>query len=234
MTLRNVLYVSYAVPAGELLSLVPSPLSLATVGDNTAFLSVVVLRSTAVRLAAMPVFRFNYYQLNIRTYVIDPDSGNHAVYFLKSGVTSGFISVVTRVAGIPWQHISLDIETSPRNKTKSQHYRADGDWQGRFLIEARHTPDIPDLEYFNNPKDAVDFLVRPLIGFIGDSHRLGRFTIEHPHVVPASWQLDNLNLPLFSSLGIIKETDLPQSVFFLPEADFDIYMPPSIVRTKGG
>lgn len=113
MTLNNVLYISYAALAKKLRKLVPEPLELATKGNGMAFVSVVILRSTRVRLRLLPFLRFSYNQLNIRTYVIDPLSGQNTVYFLHSGVTSAFISRVTRISGIPWQFIDLNINVNP-------------------------------------------------------------------------------------------------------------------------
>ena len=69
MTLCDVLYVSYALPAGRMRNLIPDNLSLATAGDDMSFISIVALHSTQVRLNLLSFLRFEYYQLNIRTYV---------------------------------------------------------------------------------------------------------------------------------------------------------------------
>ncbi|MFC1914526.1 DUF2071 domain-containing protein [Chloroflexota bacterium] len=228
MTLRNVLYISYAVPAGKLRSLVPDILPLSTIGDDIAFISIVVLQSTQVRLGLMPL-RFDYHQLNIRTYVVDPVSGKHAVYFLRSGVTSRFISLVTRMSGIPWQLVDLETEVNPQNGTDS--YVASGNWEGRFILKAQIYSDDPkETPFFENRDTAVDFLIRPLIGFVGDNRRLGRFTIQHPEVEPQSYTLMGLDFPLFTSLGAVDESSNPHSVFFLPKADFSIYLPPTRIK----
>jgi hypothetical protein len=52
--------------------------------------------------------------------------------------------------------------------------------------------------------------------------------------MPQIWQLQQLNFPLLDELDIIKEVENPHSVFFLPQADFYIYMPPTFVKRKGG
>jgi len=229
MTLHDVLYVSYAVPSGKIRSLVPDTLSLATVGDGMAFISIVVLRSSRVRLNLLPFLRFDYHQLNIRTYVRDPGSGRHAVYFIRSGITSRFISLVTRVSGIPWQFIDLEIEVNTHKEKDS--YVANGNWGGKYSLKAKTCSDgfmIPP--FFENIETAVDFLIRPLIGFIGNKRRLGRFTIQHPEVEPQSWILAKLDFPLFTNLGVVDEPDNPHSVFFLPMADFSIYLPPRRIK----
>jgi len=229
MTLRDVLYISYTVPTARLRKLVPEPLQLATVGKDLAFISIVVLRSTRVRLRLLPFPRFNYKQLNIRTYVTDPVTGRHAVYFLRSGVTSALISLVTRISGIPWQHIDLETEVNPNKETDS--YTASGHWEGNYYLKSQSLlDDSKGLPLFENRRDAVDFLIRPLIGFIGDKGRLGRFNIQHPEVEPQSWQLTELDFPLFTNLGMVDELENPHSVFFLPKADFAIYFPPKTIK----
>ena len=229
MTLRDVLYVSYAVPAKKMRTIVPGILSLATLGDDIAFISIVALKSTQVRMNLMPFARFKYNQLNIRTYVKDPISGKHAVYFIRSGVTSRLISRVTRISGIPWQLIDLEIEVNAQNETAS--YVASGDWEGRFSLKVQTFFDESNkTPLFGNRKAAVDFLIRPLIGFVGDNRRLGRFTIQHPEVEPQSWHLTELDFSLFTNLDVVDELSNPHSVFYLPTTDFSIYLPPTRIK----
>jgi len=83
-------------------------------------------------------------------------------------------------------------------------------------------------------ESAVDFLIRPLIGFVGDNRQLGRFTIKHPEVEPQSFTLTELDFPLFSNLGVVDDLSNPHSVFFLPTAEFSIYLPPRIIKQKVG
>lgn len=233
MTLRDVLYLNYTVPPSELRRLVPAVLPLAVAGDDRAFLSVVALRSTRVRLNLFPFLRFDYFQLNIRTYVTDPLTGRPAVYFLQSGVTSRFISGVTRLAGIPWQSIVLQTESIPAGD--GCRYRASGSWNGSFSVEARvSSAQSGQPPLFEDRRAAVDFLIRPLIGFIGNGRRLGRFTIRHPEVSPGDGALVSLDFPLLESLGVVAGPESPHSVFWLPEAGFSIYLPPAGIKQRGG
>jgi len=229
MNLHDVLYVSYMVPPERMRALVPDILSLATVGDDRAFVSIVVLQSMQVRMNLMPFLHFNYQQLNIRTYVKDPVSGKHAVYFIRSGVTSRFISFVTRMSSIPWQLIDLEIEVNMKNEIES--YVASGNWDRSFSLKAESlSHESTKTPFFENMESAVDFLIRPLIGLVGDNRRLGRFTIKHPEVEPQSYTLTELEFPLFTNLGVVDELSKPHSVFFLPMADFSIYLPPRRIK----
>lgn len=230
MILRDVIYVTYALPAKILQPLVPKALKLATVGDDVAFISLVALQSTRVRLPSFPILKFNYNQFNIRTYVIDPISGQSAVYFIRSGVTSRFISLATSTAGIPWERIELTNDFNGPEEVRSA--RINGDWEGSFFLRVHSGADSSAVpSFFQDRKSAIDFLIRPLIGFSGDSRRLVRFTIQHPEVQPESWVLEELDCPVFRSLVEI-DLNNPHSVFFLPTADFSIYLPPKRIQSK--
>lgn len=229
MVLRDVVYITYAVPAKMLQPLVPNALQLATVADHIAFISLVVLRSTRVRLNSFPILRFNYNQFNIRTYVIDPVSRKSAVYFIRSGVTSRFISLATNTIGIPWERIDLKIEFS--SGKEPGNIKISGEWDGCFSIKVQADADPLELpSFFQDRKSVIDFLIRPLTGFSGDSRRLVRFTIQHPEVQPENWTLKELNCPLLTNLV---EIDLSKShsVFFLPTADFSIFLPPERIKS---
>ncbi|MFC1905273.1 DUF2071 domain-containing protein [Chloroflexota bacterium] len=232
MTLRDVIYISYALPTGRLLPLVPDELRLATADGKFAFVSLVILNSTRVRLTSFPLIRFNYNQFNIRTYVIDPVSGQPAVYFIRSGVTSRIISLVTNISGIPWEFIELAIESTT---TKRLHcISISGNWQERFALKLQASTKISVIPpFFDNRKSAVDFLIRPLIGFSGDNLRLGRFTILHPEVQPENWSLLELDCPLFRKLVMIDDLKKPHSIFYLPTADFSIFLPPTRGKKRG-
>jgi hypothetical protein len=210
-------------------SLVPEALEMAKAGDGMAFVSIVALRTTDVRLSLLPFIRFSYHQLNIRTYVVDPLTGQPAVYFIRSGVTSRFISLATNLFGIPWQ--TIDIEVIKNHDVKGSYYTVTGNWNGSFFLKAREAPDDAVIPaFFKSRSDAVDFLVRPLIGFIGESRRLGRFTIRHASIEPRSWRLEELSFPSFAELVVADDITEPHSVFSLPSAEFTINLPPKRVR----
>jgi uncharacterized protein YqjF (DUF2071 family) len=230
ITLRDVIYVTYALPAKILRPLVPDALQLETVSNNIAFISLVALKSTRTRLVSLPFFRFNYNQFNIRTYVVDPISGNPAVYFIRSGVTSRLISLATNSMGIPWEHIEFTIALSGSKENMSANIA--GEWEGSFSLKVRSAADsLKAPSFFQDRKSAIDFLIRPLIGFSGGRRRLVRFNIRHPEVQVESWVLKELDCPQITRLAAF-ERNQPHSVFFLPEADFSIYLPPKRIKSK--
>jgi hypothetical protein len=49
-------------------------------------------------------------------------------------------------------------------------------------------------------------------------------------VQPESWSLVKLECPIFRKLGLVEDYTNPHSVFYLPAADFSIYLPPTGIK----
>ena len=234
MLLNNVVYVSYMVPAERIFHLVPDKLPLAMVDGDKAFISIVLLRCRDVHLASLPFPRFDYYQLNVRTYVIDPHTGNQAVYFLKSGVTSFPVSIATRIFGLSWQYIKLIVNVENGDNRVPLSYDITGEWEGEIEIHTqRNMSGDVDMSPFISMESAVNYLVRPLIGFYRWGNGVGRFRIRHPEVYPEIMKLGFFQFPVLDELNVLKADELlePHSVLHIAEARFTIYLPPEKVIT---
>jgi hypothetical protein len=235
MSLYHVLYVSYLVPESRVRKLVPEELPLAVVDPDHVFVSVVILQSAGVRLSSLPFPKFTYNQVNIRTYVLDPKSRQQAVFFLRSGVTSPVISLLTRSIGIPWQHISTELEISTDKGGNYQSYRAGGIWGQPFSVIAEGTPGYPTkIAPFEDANEAISYLVRPLMGFFGQKGKVRGFRIWHPEVQPHGGLIKQIHFPLLKTLTLLDESAIskPDSILLVPNAYFYIYMPPERVRIK--
>ena len=235
MSLHHVLYISYLVPESRIRKMVPEELPLAVVDPDHVFVSVVVLQSAGVRLSSLPFPTFTYNQVNIRTYVLDPNSGQQAVFFLQSGVTSSVVSLLTRSIGIPWQHISADLEISTDKRGQYQSYRAGGIWGQPFSVVAEGTLELPTtIAPFEDANEAIIYLVRPFMGFFGQKGKARGFRIWHPEVQPYGGLIKQIHFPLLKSLNLLDESDIskPDSILFVPNAYFYIYIPPGRVRIK--
>ena len=229
MVLRHVLYISYALPAPKIRQIIPDKLPLVTVNNDTAFVSIVALRCERVRINLIPAIRFSYNQLNIRTYVLDPISRKPAVCFLKSGITSSLISLVTRTAGIPWQKIEFNIQSQEQAVKTSDI--ATGNWEGEFLLKAHQAgAEVQSPPFFQDLESAVNLLIRPLTGFIVHGKIARRFTIQHAEVRPQVWVLESISFPPLESMEIVEDASRPHSVFYLPKAEFSIFLPPRKVK----
>jgi len=229
MTLRHVLYISYLLPASRIRPMVPDALTLATLGSDRVFISIVSLKCENVRLANLPWPRFTYNQLNLRTYVRDPITGNSAVYFFRSGVTSTATSLLTSSIGLPWRHINLELQISRDSQTRYSRYLASGRWDGETVIEAEESQSpLTEIEPFDNLESAVEYLTGPRIGFIGPEGRARRFEIRHRQLEVRLGKLHEIRIPVANATGLLEEGEVeePHNVLLVPEAEFTVYLPP--------
>jgi hypothetical protein len=232
MILNHVLYLTYEIPADTLRPFVPMPLALATVGERRAFISIVLLQCCNVHASWLPFPRFNYAQMNLRTYVKDPATDEQAVYFLRSAVTSPLVSAMTRAIGIPWEQIVLDLKVTPEKEENNLNYAVTGNWQGDIRIHAGELQSLPvATPPFSATEDAIRFLLLPMTGFFGKD-RVKGFHIAHSALHPRTLQLREIQVPFLSYMPPLRATDLqcPHSVFYVPEASFRIYLPARKVR----
>jgi uncharacterized protein YqjF (DUF2071 family) len=106
MKLCDILYLSYLVPASRIRPFVPEILPMAYI-DDRVFISIVIFHSSGVRLVNLPFLRFDYNQINLRTYIKDPQTKNHGVYFFCSGITSATIFFLSRFLNLPWENYNF-------------------------------------------------------------------------------------------------------------------------------
>lgn len=223
MGLESLVYISYLVPAGRVRHFVPRVLPLASDEGGNVYVSFVAMKCRNVRLSGIPWPRFNYDQLNLRTYVSEPQTGTPAVYFLKSGVSMGIVPLITRLMGIPWEKISFNMDARSR-----QVYRAWGSWLGQidFEIGSRGGEALQE--------QVVRHLTGPMMGFMGGEGKLRRFRINHRSLEVQEAVLNYIRFPLPVEEGLISETQSqkPDSVLMVPEAEFTVYLPPRRVPER--
>ncbi len=220
INLHNVIYISYLVPVKRIRPLVPKALKLACDESSRVYISFVAMECRQARLSAFPFIKLSYYQLNLRTYVSDPKTGDAAVYFFNSGVSIGIISVFTRFIGIPWEKISFNL-----SKNYDGIYHATGYWCGelRFEIDASSSKDLND--------SIVSHITGPMMGFIGPEGKTQGFRINHKSLKVHPAVLNKIEFPLAVDKGLVRNIELnnPDSIFLVPEAEFTIFLPPAKV-----
>lgn len=224
MDLENLTYISYLVPIGRIRRFVPRVLPITSNEAEKAYVSFVAMKCHRVRLSGIYWPCFNYNQLNLRTYVSDPQTGAPAVYFLHSGVSIRIVPLITRLLGISWEKISLNMDTN-----MSPIYRASGDWLGDvdFEIELRVDDALQE--------SVVHHLTGPMIGFIGAEGKLRRFKIGHRSLEVLPAVLSYIRFPHPVDKGLITENELqrPDSVLMVPKTEFTVYLPPQRVSERG-
>ena len=104
-TLRDFALITYTVEPERLASELPrrlSPLTISMDGAQRALVSVVVFWNARFQLARWPSPSFNMPQINYRAYVIDNDTGEHAIWFLHTLLGSWAYVVPRYVWKMPW------------------------------------------------------------------------------------------------------------------------------------
>ncbi len=229
MTLHHVLYVSYLLPLSRIRPLVPDVIPLDVYESDKVFVSVVSMECNNVRLANLPWPRFNYYQLNLRTYITDPHTGYRAVYFIQSGVTSAMTSCLTRIIGIPWKQIPFELNIDRENEGHRRSYSGVGNWSGEIVLKASDFISPADSTGSSNISESIiDHITGPLIGLVGPKGRTMRFGIRHKALDVWSGKLDEISYPFLLTAGILDEEEIlqPHNVLLVPEAEFTIMLPP--------
>lgn len=232
LDITDVAYVTYLVPEERLRPAVPEKISFAMTHEGGAFVSLVMFNNRNVRASFFPFVRFNYDQLNVRTYVRDPVTGKTVVLFLKSGITSRVMSFATRLLGIPWPAVPLAIH-SAQEKEGITDYRASGAWEGDISIQLRGgRPPGHDYAPFRDMKEAVEFLVTPTAGLYAVPGGVTRFEVQHTFVAPSEGSVASVRFSMLEALGYMtgEELQRPHNVLFTPHGLFRVFLPPELVR----
>jgi hypothetical protein len=238
MTVHDLLYLSYFVPIPRVLHLVPDLLSLEPVREDLACVSVVTFHSKHVRLHGFPAFRFNYDQINLRTYVHDPITDQRGVLFLRSGITSGLIAQVARLMGIPWDSVQFQVKTAPWPEKPGLLYTAAGYWgqcTADTVIEVEaDSAQGPMSRAPQAWQEMAGFITEPRVGFYAPSGRIIRFEVRHAPVVPLQGRARRVHIPSLTSSGILTEEELksPDSILLASEAQFSVFLPPRSLNRR--
>ncbi len=229
MQLHDLLYISYLVPVSRVRQLVPRMLPLNVIGKNKVFVSLVVLRCTDVHLSCFPLIRFAYNQINLRTYVRDPDTGANGVYFIASGVSSPWISNIAGLYNLSWQPINLRYSVIHKAESPVHPLRSKGMWCGDFSIHAQPAKeDVEHIYPFEKVAGAMEYMVKPLLGFYGQHDDVRKFRISHTEIRPYRATVEEVSFPLLNMLEIVDEeaTSSPDAVFSVQRAEFQVFLPP--------
>ncbi|MBW2011476.1 MAG: DUF2071 domain-containing protein [Deltaproteobacteria bacterium] len=235
MTLNHVFYISYLVPASRIRPFLPVVLPPATAFPEHMFVSIVGMKCNNVRLSGFPWPSFDYGQLNVRTYVIDPQTGNPAVYFFQSGVSSCIVPLLTSIFGITWERIDFDLQPYLNEEAAQPSYKVIGGWQEDLYFEIVESESSREgMEVFADPESEITHITGPLIGFMGSTGHTIRFEISHLPLEVHRARLLGIRFQLPVAMGLLKEGELskPDSVLLVPRWEFTVYLPPRRVYPR--
>lgn len=234
MTLNHVFYISYLVPISRIQPFLPEFLQPATVFPEQMFVSIVGMKCNDVRVYGFSRPSFDYDQLNVRTYVIDPQTGNPAVYFFRSGVSSGIIPWLTSIFGITWEAIDFDLQPYLSEKPARRGYKVIGHWQEDLYFEiAKSEPSSEEKGLFPDLASEITEISGPRLAFMTSGNHTIRYESTQQIQSVQRVSLLDIRFQLPVTMGLLKETELskPDSVLLASQTKLGAYLPPQRIST---
>ena len=235
MALRDMLYISYLLPAERIARMVPRGLVPATADGRNGFLSLVIFKGNTKEAFRIPAPSIPFDQVNIRTYVVDPRTGGTAVYFIRCGISGRFITFMYRMlSGMPVERCTFEITAHTGNAGHYDSYRVEGDWRGPFTITARETaPAVDGLDPFPDVDGALLYLMDPAVGLYPAWGSLRRLRIFHEPLKPRVCKATGVSFPCLKNLGLLNAEEIgePHDLLLVPHTPFEIFLPPE--KEKG-
>jgi uncharacterized protein YqjF (DUF2071 family) len=229
IAIRDLLFITYAVPLDRVRSLVPHQFELDAKtdggGEPRAFVSVVPFTIAEIRSTAWPFGLASFNQINYRAY-ISTDHGP-AVYFLDLKVGSRTVAASASFFGLPLNYdgIKLAVSRDGNGPARSLRYSVESEAADGLL--ARVTVDEGARDE-SEPALPSEFITERPFGFITTSSgALYKIVVGHSVLQAAPARVDSVRAPLLESLGILRENEgeRPHSVLYVEEALFDAGKP---------
>ena len=232
--IRDLAYVTYAIPPARLRRLVPDRFELLTrelgVGER-AFLSLVWFRHDDLRACVPLSPEMDGAEINLRTYVRDRRTGEEGVWFLDLAFTPPVGALFNVGTGAAARQERARI-TSRRDDTGRRVHALNG-----TSLSARHRHGaIEDLGLgpgarpgFASGEELRAFLIDRHVGFYprGRGQRgVGRMEVEHARLALRAGRLVSIRMPRAVALGLLQPEELerPHSAVLSEGARFRVYI----------
>jgi Uncharacterized conserved protein (COG2071) len=208
-------------------------------GEPKAWVSMVPFEDRDFRFQALPWMRFKFGQTNYRTYVIDRQSGERAVWFFGTSLDSRSVAIPRYRWKLPWHRgrIEFDCQYDAAAK-RYERYRmtTKSTWAPVDLQLEDSGREVTELPGCDDLEAALVILTHPLSGvFYRRDGALGSYRIWHDRLRLSTGSCVRAEIGLFDRLGLVSfaEQAHPHSVLIQPETEFTIYLPPHRLAEEG-
>lgn len=236
--LEHFAIISYKVPLEKIEHLIPKPFKLWTYSENNqayALVSAVPFKDkdfSFYRISRFP--KFNFFQTNFRTYIIDERDKSHSAWFFATTLGSITSLIPKKLWKMPWDYAKYTFSFK-KNKGRYSEYKMEFKSKlGNGIIEIESTGnEVNLLEGFENIQEQVHILTHPIIGYYNISEKeLGTYQIWHPQINLKEGKAKHLYFELFEKLGFLSKSEMnnPHSVLITPKIEFDILLPPKKIK----
>jgi hypothetical protein len=242
-TLQHFAIISYAVdpqrirphvhPRFEIDCFINSP------SGSRALVSIVPFEDQDFRFAAAPWLTFRFGQTNYRTYVIDRETGERAVWFFGTTLDSWSVAVPRYLWRMPWHRgrIRFDCEYDAAGRRYARYRMTTASTWAPVELELEdfgsatcELPGVPDFEA------GLVTLTHPLVGvyYRRDGH-VGSYCIWHDRLACSAGRVVRARIGLFDRLELVPLADQnsPHSVLIQRHTEFAIYLPPKRLTQVG-
>lgn len=237
-TLRHFALVTYAVEPARLEAFVAAPFPLLTIPTDAgprALVSVVLFENTAFRLAAWPSPRLRMAQINYRTYVMDPHTKGHAVWFLGTLLASWAFAVPRWLWKMPWRRgpIVMDCRwNAGTGRYERYEVESHSTWAPCRVKVAEEADTTLELPGFPDVETGLLQLTHALVGYYRrPDGRIGVNRVWHEKIDARPARLVEGDFGLLERMGLVnrREQAAPHSVLIAPEVDFLSEIPPRVL-----
>jgi uncharacterized protein YqjF (DUF2071 family) len=206
--------------------------------SRRALISVVTFLARDFRLAAWPWLKGSFGQSNYRAYVLDTETGDHAVWFFGTCLDSLAVVVPRYVWQLPWHRATMAFDC-PFDAVAQRYSRfrvtTRSSWSPGVLSLSDSGAAPGRLPGFANPEAAMVLLTHPLRGFLRRRDgALGSYAIWHDRARPTTGRVQEASYPLLRRLELVEEGDVRpvHSVLLQKQIDFTIRLPPARIELR--
>ncbi len=218
VTLEDVLEVTWEVPESDLGRMLPSGLRPWS-ADGRSLLSALVFRNRALRPARVGWPRLNVPQMNLRSYVLDPQTGAPScVFFHGLHLDQRWLArLSSRLLAVPFVYLPLVVRVEHEGPRVLRWEAASP--EGRLRIRAREDEDGPVAM----DPDRLDLLTNPHTGYVrGRDGRLRTWSIWHRNQTVRTMRIEEATVGSLADLGALGP---PVSALYVASVDYEVYLP---------
>ena len=239
--LEHFAIISYKVRIEKIQHLIPDPFKLWTFKENGkeyALISAVPFKDKDFSFYRLTrLLKFNFYQTNFRTYIVDKRDNSNSAWFF--GTTLGsFTSIIPdKIWKMPWKYGKYNFKYKSNGFEYSEYKMTFKSKQGDGIVDIKNSgSDMKILQGFNSLEQQVLILTHPVIGYYDlNEKEFGTYEIWHPKIDLKEGIANELYFHIFEKLGFLSKQEMqnPHSVLITPEIEFDILLPPKKVKKVG-
>ncbi|WP_458627256.1 DUF2071 domain-containing protein [Winogradskyella sp. PC D3.3] len=238
--LEHFAIISYKVPIEKIKHLIPKPFKLWTYTEHNqtyALVSAVPFKDhdfSFYRISRLP--KFNFFQTNFRTYIIDPRDDGYSAWFFGTTLGSIAAMIPKLIWKMPWAYADYEFSFKMNNGYYSEYKMAFKSKFSNGTIDIKNTGnDVALLEGFKTMEEQIHILTHPITGYYNRANKgLGTYNIWHPKMDLKEGMAKNLYFELFEKLGLLNQLEMnnPHSVLITPKIEFDILLPPQKTKVQ--